>query len=395
MYFSAFFIFLLIHYKLYAAVDALPLAWDALPCNDIFLKTPFLKSLEQATPKNITSFYLAIFKAEKLVGIAHLQRVQIYLDDVFRRASNNSLKQIAKQLISKIVRGNALVVGNLMHTGQHGMFFLEEYISQTDFLNTIQEGLETLSARIKKEYNKKIRIIAFKDYFEDDTIHNHVAFFKKQHLYKVQVQPNMLFSILNVWKTTDDYVSSFNKKYRRRYKTARKKASALTCKELSEHFINTNNDRIFELYETVSDNARINSFKLPKNHFLALKQHLKENFKVFGYFLNKELVGFYTLILNNTILETYFLGYDKALQKRHHMYLNMLFNMASFGIEHAFKTIVYARTAMEIKSSIGAKPNTMHVYVKHTNNFMANTVLKFIVRNINPIQKWEERHPFK
>lgn len=385
----------MIHYKLYDAVDALPLAWDALPCNDIFLKTPFLRGLEQATPKNITSFYLAIFKAEKLVGIAHLQRVQIYLDDVFRRASNNSLKQIAKQLISKIVRGNALVVGNLMHTGQHGMFFLEEYISQTDFLNTIQKGLETLSARIKKEYNKKIRIIAFKDYFEDDTIHNYVAFFKKQHLYKVQVQPNMLFSILKSWKTTDDYVSSFNKKYKRRYKTARKKASALTCEELSEHFINTNNDRIFELYETVSDNARINSFKLPKNHFLALKQHLKENFKVFGYFLNNELVGFYTLILNDTILETYFLGYDKALQKRYHMYLNMLFNMASFGIEHAFKSIVYARTAMEIKSSIGAKPNTMHVYVKHTNNFIANTVLKFIVRNINPIQKWEERHPFK
>ena len=47
------------------------------------------------------------------------------------------------------------------------------------------------------------------------------------------------------------------------------------------------------------------------------------------------------------------------------------------------------------KSSIGAKPNTMHVYLKHTNNFIANTVLKCIVKYMNPIKKWEERHPFK
>ena len=94
-------------------------------------------------------------------------------------------------------------------------------------------------------------------------------------------------------------------------------------------------------------------------------------------------------------METYFLGYNKALQHEYQMYLNMLFNMASFGIENGFKSIVYARTAMEIKSSIGAKPQTMHIYLNHTNNFIANTVLKWIVKYMNPMRKWEERHPFK
>jgi hypothetical protein len=338
---------------------------------------------------------IGVFKNEKLIGIAIIQRVQMYVDDVFRNKKTVCIKQIAKELISKIIKGNALVVGNLMHTGQHGLFFLEDEISQTEYLNTVYKAIEDLTAIIKKEFKKNVRIITFKDYFEDDKLHNNQQFFKTNNLYKAQVQPNMMFSVLDDWKTSEDYIASFNKKYRRRYKTAKKKCVKLICKELDIAFLKENENTIFKLYETVSDNAKVNSFKLPKNHFYSLKMGLKENFKVFGYFLDNELVGFYSLILNGKVLETYFLGYNKEVQHQHQMYLNMLFNMAFFGIENNFKTIVYARTAMEIKSSIGAKPHTMHIYLKHTNNFIANTTMKCIVKYMNPIKKWEERHPFK
>jgi hypothetical protein len=385
----------LIDYKIYNTVDKLPSSWDELSHQDVFLKTPFLKGLENASPGNISSYYLGVFKNEKLIGIAIIQRVQMYVDDVFRNKKTVCIKQIAKELISKIIKGNALVVGNLMHTGQHGLFFLEDEISQTEYLNTVYKAIEDLTAIIKKEFKKNVRIITFKDYFEDDKLHNNQQFFKTNNLYKAQVQPNMMFSVLDDWKTSEDYIASFNKKYRRRYKTAKKKCVKLICKELDIAFLKENENTIFKLYETVSDNAKVNSFKLPKNHFYSLKMGLKENFKVFGYFLDNELVGFYSLILNGKVLETYFLGYNKEVQHQHQMYLNMLFNMAFFGIENNFKTIVYARTAMEIKSSIGAKPHTMHIYLKHTNNFIANTTMKCIVKYMNPIKKWEERHPFK
>lgn len=389
------FLFVLIDYKIYNSVNDIPRAWDHLPNHDVFLKTSFLKGLQASSPSNITTYFLGVFKTEKLVGVVIIQRVEMYLDDIFRKTSNNIIKQFGKQLVSKIVKGNALIVGNLMHTGQHGLFFLEDEIPQNEFLETIDKALKDLSVQIKSKFNKKIRIIAFKDYFEGDTIHNSSTFFKTQNLYKVQVQPNMMFAIPDLWKIPEDYVAAFKKKYRSRYKSARKKASVLKHKELDEAFIENNTEAIFRLYETVSDNAGVNSFKLPKGHFLSLKKSLKDKFKVFGYFLNEELVGFYSLILNYKTLETYFLGYNKDLQKKHQMYLNMLFNMAFFGIENNFKNIVFARTAMEIKSSMGAKPHIMHIYLKHTNNFIANTVLKCIVKFMNPIKTWEERHPFK
>ena len=72
----------------------------------------------------------------------------------------------------------------------------------------------------------------------------------------------------------------------------------------------------------------------------------------------------------------------------------MLFDMATFGIDNRFKSVIFARTAMEIKSSIGAKPHDMNIYIKHTNNVIANTVLKLVVKYANPIRDWQERHPF-
>jgi hypothetical protein len=384
----------LTHFKLHHSTKDLPESWDLLPVEDVFLKTSFLKALEASSPANISTYFLGVYKAEVLVGIAVIQHVEMYVDDMFRKTSNVFFKRLGKLLISKIVKGNALIVGNLMHTGQHGLYFNSNLISQNLFLTEVWKGLTTLSETIKNQFDKKIRIVAFKDYFENDPIHSERTFFQKSELYKTHAQPNMIFEIKDSWSSTEAYISAFNKKYRRRYKTARKKSQDLECKELMLEDLNHFAQDMYSLYENVSDNAGVNSFKLHKNHFCQLKKELKDDFKIYGYFKNSQLIGFYSFIKNYDQLETYFLGYNQELQHQHQMYLNMLFDMASFGIEHQFKAVVFARTAMEIKSSIGAKPHKMNIYVKHTNNFIVNRVLKLVVKYANPVREWEERHPF-
>lgn len=385
----------MVHYKIYNSVSKVPKSWDNLPTNNLFLKTPFLKALEQSCPNNITPYYVGIFKGKKLIAIAILQRVEMYLDNIFRNTKDQYLTRLTKQLVAKIVKGNILVVGNLMHTGQHGLFFNSEDIDYSTFLNFLEKAIKAISLKIKAENNKKIRIIAFKDYFEEDAIHKNSNFFKQQNLYKAQVQPNMLLEIPEHWNTIEHYKSALTKKYRQRFNAAKNKLKTVVKRELNLQNITQNQEQLYVLYKNVSDNARVNSFILNPSHFTSIKTQLQDNFKVFGYFLDQELIGFYTLIVNNTTLETYFLGYNPLLQHKYKIYLNMLYDMVQYGIENGFKTIVYARTAMEIKSSVGAKPKTMHIYVKHTNNFVANTVLKFIVKYMNPTTKWVKRNPFK
>ena len=117
-------------------------------------------------------------------------------------------------------------------------------------------------------------------------------------------------------------------------------------------------------------------------------------FKVFGYYLNEKLIGFYTLILNNKDIDTYFLGYDKELQKEKQIYLNMLLNMVEFGINEKFNRIIFGRTALEIKSTIGAQPVEIFGLIKH-NNLLINRFIEKIFKSLNPAVEWVQRKPFK
>ncbi len=384
----------MITYKIYTTTNELPTAWDDIVKQDVFLQSHYLVALEKATPKNISWYYIGVFNKNQLVGVAIVQRAQLYLKDMFRTKSSSAFKQFLINGFSKVLKGNILVVGNLMHTGQHGLFFLENKITQKDFFKTLFQAINKLKNEIKTVQKKKIRSIMLKDFFLVDTILSETDFFKTHQLHKVLVQPNMLMNIKPNWHKSEDYIASLNKKYKRRYKRAKKKFGEIESTELNIETIQNSSKQLYELYKNVSDNAKFNTFVLPQNHFYSLKTHLKENFKVFGYYLNNELIGFYTLILNNKTLETYFLGYDKEHQYPNQLYLNMLYNMAEFAIENKLESIVYARTAMEIKSSVGAKPKEMIMYIKHTNN-IANTLLKTIFSLMKPSQKWAERHPFK
>ncbi len=362
--------------------------------HDIFLQCSYLKALENASPNNIQWFYVGIFNDNELVGVAIIQRVQLYLKDMFRETKVSCFREFFRNIISKVLKGNMLVVGNLTHTGQHGVFFLKNKITPTDYLSMVCESIEELKKHIKQNQQKTIRAIMFKDYYEEDLIHNETDFFNKNQLHKVTVQPNMVMPIKPNWTSNENYIKDFNKKYRDRYKRAKKKLGNVVCSELDINTIKSQSEKLYNLYLNVSNNAKFNTFFLPENHFYSLKLQLNDDFKVFGYFLEDELVGFYTLLLNGKHLETYFLGYDEKHQYSNQLYLNMLYDMAKFAIGNKFENVVYARTAMEIKSSVGAIPKPMEIYVKHTNSFL-NSILKQLFKLMDPTQKWEQRHPFE
>ncbi|WP_235835925.1 GNAT family N-acetyltransferase [Cognatitamlana onchidii] len=372
----------------------MPKAWDSLVSHDLFLQTKYLKALETGAPYNIELFFIAVFRDASLVGVAVVQRVKLYLEDMFRKTQVSCVKEFFQNLVSKVLRGNILVVGNLTQTGQHGVYFNEAQIPYNAYLKCLSEALNTLKKDIKKKQGKTIRLILFKDFFSNDIKYNRAKDFSELNLHKVSVQPNMILTILDDWKTREDYRSSLTKKYRDRYKRAHKKLAPTKFKELTAEEISSNAETLHSLYLNVCNNAKFNTFILPASHFVALKTNLRERFKLVACFVEDKLIGFYSLILNNSNLETYFLGYNHDYQQSHQLYLNMLYNMLQYGIEQEFKSVVYARTAMAIKSSVGAKPYPMVMYMKHTNALL-NLLLKPVFKLMNPKQDWEERHPFK
>ncbi|WP_051209892.1 hypothetical protein [Gelidibacter mesophilus] len=66
------------HFKRYVSTAQIPPAWNALVRHDIFLQMPYLNALEEAAPTTITPYYIGVFKDDALVGIALIQRVELY-----------------------------------------------------------------------------------------------------------------------------------------------------------------------------------------------------------------------------------------------------------------------------------------------------------------------------
>ena len=378
-----------ISFKIFNSVKDLPALWDTVAQSNIFLQTPYLTVLEESAPVNMECFYIGIFENSELIGVSLAQYLDLNKLESFGER-DKSLKIAIRNFIFKNFASHTLFLGNNMITGQNGYVFSKEI----DF-NHISEILLQSADEITLYFKKKgisIHLVSFKDFYDHCSVE--LKKYRFSNIYEFNTQPNMIFYLDENWKSLDDYVAALSKKYRDQFKRARKKFDGIQMKNLSYEEVLQNEGKIYELYHYVAKNAPFNTFFLSKNHFSTLKGQCGNRFQIFGYFLNEELVGFHTLLLNDETLETYFLGYNDHIQKENMLYLNMLYNMTEYGIENGFKRIIFGRTALEIKSSIGATPVQMSGFIYH-NNKLINRFIGKIFRNLEPELHWQQRHPFK
>lgn len=364
----------------------LPLAWDILARENVFLSCAYLSVLEQSAPANLQAHFIGLFKGDELCGIALAQYIDLSKVDTFVQKRAFSIKDYIFQKFSSKV----LVIGNNMLTGQNAYIFSKN-INGADALRLLEKAL----LKLKKKYRKKciyINILSIKDFNESELPDFKAAGF--EGYYQFCTQPNMVFDIRPHWLSMDDYLTDLSTKYRTQYNRARKKAEGIEKRKLTEAEIREHNACIQRLYLTVAGNASFNTFHLPEEHFFKFKQLLGNDFLFYGYFLDGALIGFNTLIKNGADMDTYFLGYDAALQKEKMLYLNMLYDMAGYGIKKQFSHIIFGRSAMEIKSSIGARAENVYGLIKHTNPFI-NFFMAKLFTYFDPVVNWKERSPFK
>ena len=376
-------------FKIYSAISELPATWNQVAESNVFLQTPYLKVLEESAPTNMQCFYIGIFENNNLIGVALAQYLNVHKLESFGER-DKCVKTAIRNFVFKNFASHVLFLGNNMITGQNGYVFNKPM----DFKHISGLLIQCSEAIIQyfKEKGIKIHIVSFKDFYQHCSDELKKYDFAKMHDFNIQ--PNMIFELHPDWKSEADYVAAFSKKYRDQYKRSHKKCEGVEVKELSHEDILLHEERIYELYHYVAKNAPFNTFFLSKNHFSTFKKQLQEDLRVCGYFLDNKLVGFHTILLNGETLETYFLGYDEHVQKEKMLYLNMLYNMTKFGIENGFKKIIFGRTALEIKSSIGAQPVLMSGFIYHTNKLINKHIDK-IFKRLEPTVDWQQRHPFK
>ena len=374
-------------YKLYTSVSEFPPEWNCIATKNIFLSKQELAVLEKAAPKNMECHFVGLFKNNVLEGIAIIQFIDLASVTTFK---DKGSRFCVREYLFKKFTSHILFIGNNTLTGQNA-YLISEKITEIEALRLMREALH----EVEKQYNKKgikINLLTVKDFNESEYPDFSKAGFKGY--FKFNTQPNMIFDIKKDWLSIDDYILDLTKKYRSQYKRARKKAIGITKKQLTAEEILINQERVNELYCTVVNRAEFNSFFLPENHFEVMKRELQDKFLFYGYFIDEKLIGFNTLIKKNNDMDTYFLGYDESIQKEKMLYLNMLYDMIAYAIKKQYNHVIFSRSAMEIKSSVGARAEDVYGIIKHTNPII-NLFISKLFAYFDPKVTWKTRNPFK
>lgn len=369
-------------FECYSDVETIPADWDSLAGNAVLFQRPYLKALAASAPVNMTVFFIGVYHENALRGIAMAQLLDLRKLDSFG-SRDKTLKVALRKLLFRRFAPKVLILGNNMLTGQHA-FLLSPEADPQAAMRALLGGAHEIS-------NKHgANLLTFKDFYADELRYFEQPAFAKY--FRFSTQPNMVLDIR--WNSFETYLADFHKKYRDQYKRARNKAAGLEKRELTLENMLHREQELYALYRHVATNAPFNTFFLAENHFASMKQALGDSFRIFAYFDGDAIAGFYTTICNGNVLETYFLGYDNGLQKSRMLYLNMLYDMVADAISGRRKRIVFSRTALEIKSSVGAIPEQMHGLMWHRTKFVQKRI-GTLFKKMEPEMNWQQRHPFK
>jgi hypothetical protein len=358
---------------------------------DIFLNTEYLQLLENNPPQDFTFCYLVFEKKGIIVGFMACQIKYFNAGQGLNFTGRKDNWLVLKKWLADKVEYNTLIIGNLMLTGDHSFHFDNQQMTFEEKNMLFTEGVNFAKKQLA-EKGTKINAVFIKD-FEIGT-DNHRLIQSLEGYNEFQVEPNFTIDLPTEWANFDHYLDALSSKYRVRVKRAFKKIVGIELKEFNYERILAHKARINDLYQQVCDNSAVNLVHLHDDYFAQLKCDLEDNFRLFGYFKEGQLIGFFTTIKNGNDLEAHFLGYDLAENAEHQLYLNMLYGIVKTGIEGRAKRIVFARTAHEIKSSVGAVAEEMSLFLKHELCFF-NWLLPYVLPILSPREKWTARQPFK
>lgn len=387
-----------LRYSYFRSIEAAGCDWDAAaPAHDIFLQRPYLSIVENNPPEGMRFGYLVFYQNEEPVGVALCQIKYFKGDDNINDLNVSKqepcffhgLAQWFKRWVAGKTAADILICGNMLLTGEHGYYFDYQKINNDKAVELLEKALDEVVDIMGRE-GIKMPVILVKDIAPERR--GHGSAFVEKGFTEFCIQPNMLLEL--PYEHFEAYLSAMSTKYRTRAKRAMKKMEGIEKREMSQVEIQRELPRIYALYKEVAKNAGFNMVDLNEYYLLALKRDLGHAFSMSGYFQGDKLLAFYTTIRNGEELEAHFLGYDKALNHDLQLYLNCLYDIIRQGFEASCKTIVFARTALEIKSSVGAVPHDLWCYVRHQNT-LVNNFTGTILEYLKPVEEWVPRHPFK
>ena len=367
--------------------------WKELDCSsNLYFSSKYLEGIEKHN-SHLSFFYIVLKnKDEKAIAFANIQIINFHLETIEKDTSNlfKKITSIGRRLtiIPKEKPLTIINCGNSFVSGEHGVF-IKKGENKRLILRKISKGI--LHHTEKNNQENPIDIFMMKDFMAESLpITNELI---SLGYYSFNIEPNMILKMNPTWKNFDDYLAVLKTKFRVKAKKAMQLSNDLVTKEISvlnfdEHLI-----KMTELYKKVASKADFNLGEFKLETYKSFKTKLGDSYILKSYWIDNKMVGFMSGMINISHLDAHFVGIDYELNKQYAIYQRMLYDYIKIAIDNKVEILNFGRTASEIKSSVGAVPQHLTVYIRHKKS-IRNKFLKLFLLKIQPTE-FKQKLPFK
>ena len=359
----------------------------------VYFNPSYLKVMEISNSA-IEPLYTVIYNKDKPVGFACFQllKTQFSAPDSNVKGLVPTIHKTSMFLTGKSplnIRFNVLVCGNAFITGEHGVAILEG-VNKNEVMDVLAEAIIEIRKQ-KKQEGTTIGVVLFKDFMSESL---HISNEIEEYGYSAfRADPNMVMEVNPAWKSFEDYKTALKSKFRTKLNKALKDSAELEVVNVNEHYFIEHLKEFKALYGQVEEKASFHLGAIKMNTFVELKKAFKEDFIVKCYLFEGKMVGYLTAFVQYNTLDAHFIGLDYECNRRLGVYQRILYDYVNIAIERKLSRIKFGRTAGEIKTTIGAVPVDLTLYVKQSNKVL-NFFTKYIMAGVKP-NKFPVRRPFK
>lgn len=377
----------------FSSIDQIsPKIWKGLQCaKNIYFNPAFLKAVEKNHPEIVFSYIVLIDKNSNPIAFATIQIVNFHIDDIKNDLELliRKLKNIGRKLhiLPNKKPLKILISGNTFVSGEHGIFIKKNQNKKIIIKELAKAIFHFVNA------NKKLKIDAFllKDFRNKSLFISNEL--RDYNYHPFSVEQNMMLKLDENWHVFEDYLASMKTKFRVKARKAFLRSTNIKIENVTPENIDIQLPKMTALYKKVVDNADFNLGNFNLNSFKDLKKNLGNNYILKTYWLEDNIVGFISGVINQKSLDAHFVGINYELNKEHAIYQRMLYDYIEIGIEKKLNRINFGRTASEIKSSVGAVPQDLTMYIRHKKS-ITNKILKLFLQRIQPTP-FQQKFPFK
>lgn len=289
-----------------------------------------------------------------------------------------------------VLRFPVRVMGALLGSGEPGYCFAK-WVSHEEVKAHAAEVLEALP--VMNGFVPKAHLVKdFQVDFEVERLAGGQTW--RSGWTDLEFDPYMRIPVNPKWRDLSDYMAELKTKSRTKVKRILSCSEGCEMVDLTLPEVIERAQELESLYREVYDTAGFRLGNLKAQDLIETKKSWGHEFRVCILVLDGEVLGFQCGFLTTQKVEAFFVGFDRSRHRELMLYQRMLLEFIRWGIEMGAQEVAMGRTALDIKSSVGAMPVRLTCVVRFRNpilNILARLAARWSQPMLGPIKRpWRQ-----